>query len=401
MAKVLVSFLGTGPLKNDKGNREYRNANYEIEGKRYNTSFVSAALVEHLQIETRIIIGTAKSMWEEYYRYFHEEDDDFDSELYINISDYTLNATSKTVDFPFVEELESKLLNTKLIILDYGLNEIELEKNLLKILQIEEILNTNDELFVDVTHGFRSFPLFAQEIILYIKHVSNKSIELKKFYYGMLDVNRELGYTPIVDLSIIQKMNDWIIGVSQFTNKSDGSMLVDLLKPNNSDIAKLVDNFSKAFNLNYSHEIKKQYEKILDYDFMQLNPLERLMAKKGFEEFQNHFDSKKKHSLFQLDLANWYYKKNLFGVAYLTLTEALVTFVAEDVDITKPLDKDVRGKAKKIIHTNKYKEIGRLYNSTNKIRRNVAHMLDKRHDTYLNDINNLGKRINTAYNLLT
>lgn len=400
MERVLISFLGTGSFnRTNKGEREYRTAKYHIDNKEYKTSFVSAALIDHFDIDKKIVIGTVKSMWEEYYRVFKEKDEDFNTDLYFQISEFTDKSTYKTESFPIKDSLEEALHNTKIIILKYGLNEAELEDNLLKIIGIEEYLNNGDDIYIDVTHGFRSFPLFAQEILLYIKHVTRKQIVLKKFLYGMLDVTGEIGYTPIVDLSVVQRMNDWLVGVNEFVSKSDGSKLVELLKPRSSELSKLIDNFSKAFNINYSHEIKKQYEKILKQDFNKLNPLEKLIAEKGFNEFREHFDLSKRNSLFQLDLAYWYYKKSLYGVSYLTLTESIITYVAEGIDLDKSFDMSIRERAKNKIYK-KHPELGRLYNTVNKIRKNVAHMLDKRHDTYLNDIVNLEHRINEAKKLM-
>lgn len=403
MAKVLISFLGKGPLADSdgkvEGKREYKKAKYKLENKEYETPFVSAAIVQHLSIDKKIIIGTSKSMWEEYYRYFHEKEADFSDELYLELAEFTDKANHETSNFPFIERLEKIFHNSSILILKYGLDEAELEYNLIQILKIDDLINPNDELYIDVTHGFRTFPLFAQQIVLYLKQVSRKNIIIKKFYYGMLDVKNELGYTPIVDMSIIHKMNDWILGTSEFINKSDGTKMVELLKTSDSDLSKLIDNFTKALNINYSHEIKKQYERILKYDFGKLNPIERLLAEKGFEEFKRHFDTKRKHSLFQLELANWYFKKRLYGVAYLTLTEAVITYVAEIIDPKNPLNKEVRDEAKKIIPY-KYKDLAKLYNPINQIRKNVAHMLDKRQDTYLNDLANLEKRIKQAYELM-
>lgn len=395
--KVLISFLGTGPSDFDKDTqkRQYKVAKYKIDDTFYDTSFISAALVSHLNIDYKIIIGTAKSMWEEYYRYFKEQEDNFDEDLYLGLSDFVSNSNSKTEQFPFKDKIESVFENTTIVILKYGLNDSELECNLLKMLEIENILLNNDEVYVDATHGFRSFPLFAQEIIMYITQVSRKEIVLKKFYYGMLDVIRELGYAPVVDLSIVSRVNHLIVGVNELKNKSDGSALVKLLNDSDPKLANLIDNFSKAFNINYSHEIKKQFENILKYDFEKLSPLEKMIAEKGFLEFKEHFNLSCSNSKFQLDLAKWYFNKKLYGVSYLTLLESIVSFVVEIKYQGEVFNEEYRSKAKSNLSYKKFKDrkLCDLYISVNKIRNNVAHMLDKRHDTFLNDINNLEKRI--------
>jgi hypothetical protein len=71
MTKILISFVGTGSLdKNNQSVRAYRKAQYEIQGKTHETSFVAEALAKHLEIEKIFLIGTAKSMWEEVYLKF-------------------------------------------------------------------------------------------------------------------------------------------------------------------------------------------------------------------------------------------------------------------------------------------------------------------------------------------
>ncbi len=401
MPKTLLSFLGTGPLIRDKENpqREYKKARYKIDDSFYETSFVSAAIAQHIRCDKKIIVGTVKSMWEEYYRYFVEGTEAFDENLFWELVNFQDKANHLTEDFPFKAQLEKALENTHIIILKYGINESELNENLLSILRVDDFLGQDDELYVDVTHGFRSFPIFANQVVMYLNKVSSKNIKVQKLYYGMLDIMRELDYAPVVDLSSVLKLNEWILGASELINKSDGYALEQLLKERDSELAKVVGNFSNAMNLNYSHEIRKQYERLLKADFSHLSPQEVLIAEKAFNEFKASFDLSKKHSLFQLDLAFWYYRKRFYGVSYLTLTEAIVTYIAEDINPLNPLENSVRDQAKKEIHKRNV-ELAHLFTTVNKIRKNVAHMLDKRHDTYLNDIQNLEKRLKKAKSLM-
>lgn len=95
MAKILIATLGTGQLKDDDTSiREYREAVYRFldSGKTYKTSFIAAALSDHLQVDKLYLIGTSKSMWEEVYRYFstaseQSVDDDYWVELHERIKD--------------------------------------------------------------------------------------------------------------------------------------------------------------------------------------------------------------------------------------------------------------------------------------------------------------------------
>jgi len=96
VAKILISPLGTGPAENnDISKREYTEAEYKFQdsGKTYKTSFIAAALSDHLQVDKLYLIGTSKSMWEEVYRYFstaseQSGDDDYWTELGIRIDSF-------------------------------------------------------------------------------------------------------------------------------------------------------------------------------------------------------------------------------------------------------------------------------------------------------------------------
>lgn len=399
MAKVLISFLGTGPT-NDKGEgkREYESAVYKIDDKIYETTFVTAALNDHIQANKRIVIGTVKSMWEEYYRYTNHENEEFDEDLWISLSDFSKDSDHRVTDFSIFEKLEVKLDHTHILILKYGLSEEELRYNLSKLFEIENLLENGDELYVDITHGFRSFPIFAQQIIFYLKEISEKNIQVKSFYYGMLEAKQELNYAPVVDMKIILEMNDWLICASQFKNSGDGSGIAKLLENKNKNLSNKVDNFSKALRVNFSHEVKKQLMQLKKLDLSEIDNPEKMILNRVFGDFTNRFNDTLRACDFQVMLAEWYYTQKMYSSAYLILTEALISFVVEkEFGSNEIYEKKKREEVKdngKIRF--KYKEELKLYDTVNKVRKNIAHMLDKRHDTYLNDINNLRNYINKA-----
>jgi CRISPR-associated Csx2 family protein len=404
MAKTLISFLGTGSVdeKSKKERREYRTVKYEIDDKIYEESFVTKVLDTHYNIDKILYIGTLRSMWEEVYRTYIGEEGEF-ADNYLELHDVVpqFNKDSKVL------EHENKILKhfahqKKIIpiLIQYGLNKEELDFNIQQVLKIEELINDGDEVYLDITHSFRSLPLLIMNVLNYLKDVSKKEFEIKGISYGMLDIMRENdGIAPIIQLDAISELHESIKATNTFTEKADGFQLAKILAPKNKELSKLIKNFSTALSLNYSHEIKKQYEHILKFDFSKLDSTERLIAEKAFQDFKNSFDTSKKNSLFQLDLAKWYFSKRMFGVSYLTLTESIITYAAEKINFDKSSDEDVRNQAKRELFRID-KELYKLFKSVNKIRNNVAHMLDKRHDTYLNDFNNLEKQLSKATRLM-
>lgn len=423
MAKVLISFLGTGPVI-DQEKREYKSAKYLIDGKEYQTPFVSAALSDHLNVEKRIILGTAKSMWEEFYRYFAGKEECFEEDFFYELGDYSEKANHQTTDFGLLMNIEKKLSASKILILKYGLNEEELRYNISEVFRIESLLENNDEVYIDITHGFRSFPILAQQIIFYLKEISSKNINIKSFYYGMLDASRELGFAPIVDMKILLEMNDWLIGASEFKNNAEGSRIRDLLAKKDEKLAAKVDNFSKAVKINYAHEIKKQIEQLKKLDIEGLQNPEKMLLKEVFNDFLNRFPDLQTASSFQLELSTWYFKKKIYGSSYIILAEAILSFLVEKVDGANIYDKKIRDFVKYTINSilpkdvkekekpdyilfrkengfelNKYKPLFGLYKSINVIRNNIAHNLNKRHNVYLDDIKILGNTITQVKHL--
>jgi CRISPR-associated Csx2 family protein len=404
MAKILISFLGTGSVDQDskKERREYRTVKYEIDDKIYEESFVTKVLDTHYNIDKILYIGTLRSMWEEVYRTYIGEDGEF-ADNYLELHDVVpqFNKDSKVLENAD-KILKHFALQKKLIpiLIQYGLNKEELDFNIQQVLKIEELINDGDEVYLDITHSFRSLPLLIMNVLNYLKDVSKKNFEIKGISYGMLDIMRENNYiAPIVQLDVISELHENIKAANTFTEKADGFELAKLLETKNKDLSILIKNFSTALSLNYSHEIKKQYERILKFDFSKLDSTERLIAEKAFQDFKNSFDTSKKNSLFQLDLAKWYFSKRMFGVSYLTLTESIITYAAEKINFDKSSDEEVRNQAKRDLYKID-RELSKLYKTVNKIRKNVAHMLDRRHDTYLNDFNNLEKQLSKATRLM-
>ena len=389
MARVLVSFLGTGPFEG-KESRNYRNAKYKIDAKMYETPFVSAALVEHLKIEKKIIIGTVKSMWEEYYRFFYFNTDVYDEKLYNRLIDYTNNANAQTTDTAILEELDKAMLDTDIIIIKYGLNEGELKENIARVLKIDELLDRKDGLYMDITHGFRSFPLLAQQIVFYLKEVSSKNIKPRTFYYGMLDAIRELGYAPIVDLKLMFEMNDWIIGANQLVVSNNGDKIVQLLKSKDEELALLIEKFSDALSINYMTEIQNVLEEVKSYDISNISLPEKLIVSKVLMEFRSHFEVIKNNSDFQIKLAQWFYNKKKYSSAYIALSEAIVTWVCEQENYNSLL-KENRDIAKNLI-TKKY-NFKNTYSTISNIRNNIAHSLKGRSNSMEKDIYDFRKYI--------
>lgn len=381
--KVLISFVGTGALKEDKkdsnksnishNERDYRTATYKIDEKEYTTSFVADALVSHYQVNDIILIGTVKSMWEAVYQAFckkHgvEKNDDY----YLELGVYCEQANhTSPLELPNIEKLEKALGgNSHVVLINYGLTEGELENNMSTILGLEKYLNTGDELYVDITHAFRSLPMFLMNTLIYLQNVSRKQIKICHILYGMLDVSKELGYAQVVDLKKIIDVNDWISGAYSFMEFGNAYKISKLLEPGNSTSQVLRD-FSDSKNINNIYALQKQVQRLRSIGT--LPPIAQMTISPVVKDFISRLGRFNCNSEFQYKLAVWHKDKHNYSAAYLTLVEAIITYVCEQCKYNDS-DKNERELAKnKLMNEKKYEDLKSIYNEANEIRKTIAH----------------------------
>lgn len=362
MSKVLISFLGTSvadPAVN--GYRQYRKAKYRFsDGDVQESSFIAFALKRHYGIEKVILIGTPKSMWEEVYASANNGNVD---DAYVEIGEYCSAATAETPLKPLPhQELIEKSLGTgsKIVLVHYGVSEPEMNQNAQLVLSIGDFLNANDELYLDITHSFRSLPLHLMNALVYLKNVSSKHFEIKSVFYGMLDIVKEFGYAPVVELNPVLEMSDWISAASDFTKAGNAYQVADLLNKSgnvrDAEIAKKLIRFSNMVNLNQISGVVelvedfKSIERILPEASVQAQLVVRPVVKKYLNAFSNA------KSLSQTQFCFAEYQNSLFhyASAFICLIEAIVTWVCERnaLDLS---DKKARDIAKGIILYNKNK----------------------------------------------
>ena len=125
MAKILISSLGTG----NKRDGLYMKANYEINQKRYRTSFIADALNKNLDFDKIYLVGTKKSIWDEAYLVFGGESEEYLEELY---EKKELGKVDDTV----LSEFRTTLPNLETVIVKYGLDNDELWDNFSEFLNI-------------------------------------------------------------------------------------------------------------------------------------------------------------------------------------------------------------------------------------------------------------------------
>ena len=332
--KVLISFLGTGPFES-KETRTYKTARYHLgEADLGDYPFVSAALKEYYQIDKVILIGTVHSMWEEVYRWFNVKAGKSEDEtIYFDIAEACekANHLSELV-VPHQEAIEQSIGNdSKMVLIKYGITEQEIRENTNIILGIQKYLNNHDELIVDVTHSFRSLPLFIMNLLIYLKNVSQKDITISHIHYGMLEMSKELGFAPIIDLKATMDVNDWITGAYSFVEFGNAYKISKLIAQEDKGVSTLLNDFSNTMNLNHLFAIQgisQRLSSIKEKKYATVLP--ELIINPIVGEYIKYFPvNEKKHSVFQLKLAKWQLEHKKYAQALLTINESIITYICE------------------------------------------------------------------------
>ena len=338
MSRVLISFLGTGRIKKNASSREYEPTKYRIGDKDYNCTFVSIALRKHFNIDKLILIGTTHSMWEEVYRVYTDKDD----EIWTEIGDKCdKNKYDSELLIPHQDKIEKSMGNgSKVVLVKYGINIEEIKQNSEIILGLEKVLSRGDELFVDITHSFRSLPLYIMNLLVYLRDVSLKQIKISGIYYGMLEASREMNFTPVIDLSEVMNINSWISGAYSFMEFGNAYKIATLIENSEIESPKAfsnpLKNFTDSKNLNHLAEMENQVGKLqVLRKTDNLPSIARMVIDPVIGDFLNTVKigtGKFKHSDFQYQLSIWQKNNHNYAAAYISLHEAILTRACELVD---------------------------------------------------------------------
>ena len=130
------------------------------------------------------------------------------------------------------------------------------EKDLWSLFDIiyKLIEDDGDEIYLDVTNAFRSFPTLATTLLAYAKFMNNAKVG--KIYYGIYD--RDAEKNPIVDLSPIVQLQECVDMASglrkygRFDSLADGLMQI----ANFEDIAPALKELDKALSSNIGDYIR-------------------------------------------------------------------------------------------------------------------------------------------------
>lgn len=287
--KILLLTLGTGDLRNAKESAGYRMTQYTINGCPYQkngedkqTNFVAEPIIDFFEPDDIFILGTVKSVWHQFYASVTTSDNNDDSYLndcnYLRLLDIETNNGINTVNENLVQlgEEISKIFGTietwdkysdkyrnqkplvRVLLTKYGIDSQELKENYVILKGIEKYLSVNNsyEVAFDITHSFRSLPIYNLIIFNYIKNITKYDISISHVYYGNIDASHELeNKAPIVDLRDLVEVLDLTNGVTEFKDTGNAVSILPLIN-SDKDLQDALSRFDLATQLNAFDEIK-------------------------------------------------------------------------------------------------------------------------------------------------
>ena len=422
MSRVLIAGIGGGK---NKETGTYRVANYKIEDKVYEKrSFITSALEEHYKIDKTIFIGTTGSMWDNLYefycnRYSKEYDENYHLELMGVIDNATMDTDIYSLNLAkFNETFKDKILA---IVTKYGMNELEIFENFNLIIQLQNELKDGDEVYLDITHSFRSNAFWMFLVMNYLTDVEDKKITVKAITYGMLEAQKDR-VAPVVDLNAFYKILQWIKGANNFKNYGNSYLIEQNIE--NEKLSKKLKNFSDALNMNYIASLRQSINSLkkLEEDIENLDGPAKLIIPKVIKDFINRFDKEEKDYLFQAELAKWHFEQKRYGMSYININEAIIGFIMDVLEFPlligdkkrdeNKLAKDwlnmaiSRHKSKKPLpeyradeDNKKLHEYIKIFEHSRKIRNEIAHSIGVK-DTAVSDVNVLKKNCDKIIDLL-
>ena len=217
--KTLITFLGKPP----KG-QNYKATKYDFGNNNIReTAFFGLELKNVINPDRMVVLGTTSSMWDVLVEHEFKDDKQLEEKRLSLIDAVEHKSVNHHLLDVFAPVLSEKLACECLLrLIPFGKTNKE-QIDILKMLSDD--VNKNDEVYIDITHGFRHLPFLVLLSALYIKEV--KKAEIKKIYYGALEMTED-NITPVINLDGLLQVSDWVRALAIFDNSGDYGVFVDL-----------------------------------------------------------------------------------------------------------------------------------------------------------------------------
>ncbi|MEG8945786.1 TIGR02221 family CRISPR-associated protein [Rosettibacter firmus] len=282
---------------------------------------------------------------------------------------------------------------------------------------LAESIPTDDEIIIDVTHGFRSIPIVALSVITFLKILNN--IKITKVLYGAFEAKDTYGgKAPIFDITNFLDLINWSYAIDEFIHFGNAKRLRNILELIHNEtykqdsvikskslksLGKNLDELTTALSVIRPNEVFKSAKELPKLIKNVKDDIEKLAKVKPLgkllDKIQSEYNliSEAEGNLFddkgfkaQAQMINFYIKIEKYQQAITLTREALVSYLCIKEKLN-PLSKSDREQSEKMLNewldlSRKNIELDEKASLFSKIWSDLI--------TYRNDINHAGMREN-------
>ncbi|NWG32776.1 MAG: TIGR02221 family CRISPR-associated protein, partial [Rhodocyclaceae bacterium] len=219
---VQISFLGKARQDPKTG---YRPTRYVFDsGAEIETAFFGPALAQVTRPSLLYILGTAGSMWDVLLE--SQGGELASDEARLGLWE---RAAAGTVDNDLLEQFEPVIgerlgVQCRLRVISYA-DTLDAQTELVS--QLAGWLEPGQQVTLDVTHGLRHLPMLMLAAAHYLERL--RGVKVEEIYYGAMEMSAG-GKTPVLKLSGLLRLLDWVQAISAFERDGDYARLTPLLK---------------------------------------------------------------------------------------------------------------------------------------------------------------------------
>lgn len=346
--------------ESDQSMHIYRTAVYMLNGEETESEFVAEPLIKTVDPDKIIIIGTARSAWLGFWKKYAENVTVEDA---VTLFDDWIRSNMRTPvnELDQIQKRIQDIYNRShvlqkngkpevdVLITQYGVSDEELLNNYNKLNEkMTEILDAEDnaryEVSFDITHSFRSLPIYNLVILNYLKAISSFHISIEHIYYGNVEVTGENNHkAPVVDLKDLIQVLDLTNGVTEFRNTGNAVTLLNRMEKEDGYLKTALQDFDLAVEMNDFRKIERSLKKlrevcgeISENQKGKYADLSRMIGSAlnatlpGTDEFEKMCDfDHNRESLghIQYMISKWYLDRNRYGQSLATAMEALRSYL--------------------------------------------------------------------------
>jgi CRISPR-associated Csx2 family protein len=311
------------------------------------------AIKKLYDVDTLILVGTAGSDWLSFYFHLFESPvlkplltrDDLSETYRQTLIQLRREPHKMDINPQEVRNILQELKDTMgqfcldIIVLKYGISEQEVMDNFVLLSKIAESIEDGDEISFDISYGFRSLALFDLLGTKYIQEVLGRNVKLSFISYGMFEVaNDNDGYTPIIDLSKLVGLMDYIKAADEFNRFGTAILLSGLLaddKNFDKETLRALKRLGDPVNYSDAHTFNEMIKNCKEgLQHLEDSRAEDLLVKQVMSKLIDYFDDAiDKKPLIMARLAKWHFEHKRFLESSILIKSFMLSYYADLLDI--------------------------------------------------------------------